>query len=168
MVGDVKVTEFTAAHAAFLKRKERKPLPARLSIAAWPFSATCFTFALRTKGIIQIHPMARYGRIPEDEKALRVMDLEEERSLVNAVLAKNHFIGWYVGVLGETALRMTEGLLLKWKFVNLGERNLTVEASKNYKTCHVPLSDYAIELLRSLPRVIGCEYVFALALTKDG
>ena len=96
------------------------------------------------------------------------MDLEEERSLVNAVLAKNHVIGWYVGVLGETALRMTEGLLLKWKFVNLGERNLTVEASKNYKTRHVPLSDYAIELLRSLPRVIGCEYVFALALTKDG
>jgi integrase len=111
--------------------------------------------------------MARYGRIPEDEKALRVMDLEEERRLVNAVLAKNHVIGCYVGVLGETALRMTEGLLLKWKFVNLGERNLTVEASKNYKTRHVPLSDYAIELLRSLPRVIGCEYVFALALTKD-
>ena len=56
---------------------------------------------------------------------------------------------------------MTEGLLLKWKFVNLGERNLTVEASKNYKTRRVPLSDYAIELLRSLPHVIGCEYVFA-------
>ena len=30
-----------------------------------------------------------------------------------------------------------------------------------------PFSDYAVELLRSLPRVIGCEYVFALALTKD-
>jgi len=43
----------------------------------------------------------------------------------------------------------------------------TVEASKNYMTRHVPLSDYAIELLRLLPRVIGCEYVFALALTKD-
>jgi len=62
---------------------------------------------------------------------------------------------------------LTEGLLLKWKFLNLGERSLTVEASKNYMTRHVPLSDYAIELLRLLPRVIGCEYVFALALTKD-
>jgi len=68
------------------------------------------------------------------------MSLEEERSLVNAVLAKNHIIGCYVGVLGETALRMTQGLLLKSKFVNLGERNLTVEASKNYKTRHVPLT----------------------------
>ena len=56
-----------------------------------------FTFALKTKSIIQIHPMARYGRIPEDQKALRVMDLEEERSLVKAVLAKNHVIGCYVG-----------------------------------------------------------------------
>jgi integrase len=95
------------------------------------------------------------------------MDLEEERRLVEAVLHKNHVIGCYVGVLGETALRMTEGLLLKWKFVNLGERTLTVEASKNYKTRYVPLSDYAIELLRSIPRVIGCEYVFAKASTKD-
>ena len=85
----------------------------------------------------------------------------------DTTLAKNHVIGCYVGVLGETALRMTEELLLKWKFVNLGEHSLTVEASKNYKTRHVPLSDYAVELLRSLPRVIGCEYVFALALMKD-
>lgn len=84
-----------------------------------------------------------------------------------AVQAKNHVIGCYVGVLGETALRMTQGLLLKWKFVNLGERTLTVEASKNYKTRHVPPCDSAVELLRPLPRVIGWEYVFALTLTKD-
>ena len=68
-----------------------------------------FTFALKTKGLSQIHPMTRYARIPEDQKALRVMDLQEERNLVNAVEAKNHVIGCYVGLLGETALRMTEG-----------------------------------------------------------
>jgi hypothetical protein len=38
------------------------------------------------------------------------MGLEDERSLVKAVLAKNHVIGCYVGLLGETALRMTEGV----------------------------------------------------------
>ena len=48
-----------------------------------------FTFALKSKGIIQIHPMTRYGRIPEDQKALRIMDLEEERRLVDAVLEKD-------------------------------------------------------------------------------
>lgn len=167
IVGHVQVTEFTPAHAAFFEKERRKSVAGPTVNRGLAVLSHMFTFALKTKGIIQIHPMTRYGRIPEDQKALRVMELEEERNLVKAVQAKNHVIGCYVGLLGETALRMTEGLLLKWKFINLGERNLTVEASKNYKTRHVPLSDYAIELLRSLPRVIGCEYVFAHALSKD-
>ena len=167
IIGHVKVTEFTPAHEAFFEKERRKSVAGPTVNRGLAVLSNMFTFALKTKGIIQIHPMTRYGRIPEDQKALRIMDLEEERRLVNAVLAKNHVIGCYVGVLGETALRMTEGLLLKWKFVNLRDSSLTVEASKNYKTRHVPLSDYAIELLQSLPRVIGCEYVFAHALTKE-
>jgi len=37
---------------------------------------------------------------------------------------------------------------------------VTVEASKNGKTRHVPLSDYALELLGQLPRIDGCPFVF--------
>jgi integrase len=62
---------------------------------------------------------------------------------------------------------MNEGLLLKWNFVNFKDGILTVEASKNYKIRHVPLSDYAIELLHSVPVVKGCSYVFARSETKD-
>jgi len=44
-----------------------------------------FTFAIK-KGIIQTHPMQRYGRLPEPQTVLRVMTLAEERSLVDAVM----------------------------------------------------------------------------------
>jgi integrase len=48
----------------------------------------------------------------------------------------------------DTGLRKTEGLLLKWEFINLDSGMLTVEASKNYKKRHVPLSGFAIEFFK--------------------
>src|SRR5262245_5684174 len=55
---------------------------------------------------------------------------------------------------------MTEGLGLKWEHIRLGMKQLTVDASKNYKVRHVPLSEYAIEIFESLPRFEGNPYVF--------
>ncbi|PYR94270.1 MAG: hypothetical protein DMG19_00515 [Acidobacteria bacterium] len=60
------------------------------------------------------------------------------------MLDVDYVVGAYVGVLAETVLRMTEGLF-SMGLVNLNQRMLTV----NYKAQHIPLSDYAIELLRS-------------------
>ena len=50
------------------------------------------TFALK-KLLIGAHPMTRYGRLRENEKALRVMTLEEERRLVQKVMEENLIIG---------------------------------------------------------------------------
>ena len=71
IVGDVKVTEFTAAHAAFFEKESRKSVAGPTVNRGLAVLSHMFTFALKTKGIIQSHPMARYGLIPEDEKALR-------------------------------------------------------------------------------------------------
>jgi hypothetical protein len=81
-VGNVKVSEFTTA--AFFERERRKSVAGTTVNRGLAVLSHMFTFSLKTKGIIQVHPMARYGRIPEDEKALRVMDLEEERTLVRS------------------------------------------------------------------------------------
>ncbi len=53
-----------------------------------------------------------------------------------------------MGILGETGLRMTEGLLLTRDCVDLDRRMLTVKASKNRKTRHIPLTEFAVELFR--------------------
>ena len=166
IVGDVSVKAFTRVDAAYFEKERAKSVAGATVNRGLAVLSNMLTFALK-KGLIEIHPMARYGRIPEDEKALRVMDLKQERDLVTAVHKKSHVVGCYVGLLGETALRMTEGLLLKWDFVNLGQQILTVEASKNYKARHIPLSDHAIEMLRSLPRAVGCPFVFVRLETMD-
>jgi len=111
--------------------------------------------------------MARYGRLPERERALRILEPAEERLLVTKTLAVDPVVGAYVGILGETGLRMTEGLMLKWDHVHLARRQVTVEASKNYKVRHIPLSEFAIELFQSLPRVISNPYAFVRLSTME-
>ena len=174
ILGNLRLREFTGAHAAYFEKERAKAVNPR---TGKPISKATinrglavlshmFTFALKIR-LITAHPMTRYGRLRENEKALRVMTLEEERRLVQRVMDENLIIGCYVGLVGETGLRKTEGLKLKWDFVDVDRRIVTVEASKNGKTRHVPLSDYALELLRRLPRFSECPFVFVWSDTKQ-
>src|SRR6266478_2556170 len=173
IVGDVKLREFTSAHAAYFEKERAKranprtgkPIAKATINRGLAVLSHMFTFALK-KRLITAHPMTRYGRLRENEKALRVMTLEEERGLVQKVMDENLIIGCYVGLLGETGLRKTEGLKLKWDYVDTRSRTVTVEASKNGKTRHVPLSDYALELLGQLPRIDACPFVFVWPATN--
>ena len=89
------------------------------------------------------------------------MTLEEERTLVAATLKRALAVGVYCGLLGETAMRPEEGLRLQWPFIDMPRRILTVDKSKTAEGegRHIPLSDYALELLHMMPRVVGCPYV---------
>ena len=122
------------------------------------------TFAVE-KEFIEAHPLTRFRMLPEEMKALRVMTLEEERRLVDAI--EEPTIAAYVALPGETGLRKQEGLNLRWEHINFGQRIVSVEDTKSGKPRYVPLSDYAIEWLNSLVRVIGCPYVFAQLDTRD-
>src|SRR5437870_12724607 len=62
---------------------------------------------------------------------------------------------------------MEEGMNLKRELFNVKRRKLTVEASKNYKTRDIPLSDYAIELFSGLPVIAGNPYVFVRLSTME-
>jgi len=132
IVGHVKVTEFTAAHAAFFEKERKKSVAGPTVNRGLAVLSHMFTFALKTKGLIQIHPMTRYGRIPEDEKALRVMDLEEERNLVNAVLAKNHVIGcssrlrWFFGCSPQSTVTPRIFLFFMSEAAGIGSRPFTM------------------------------------------
>jgi len=89
IVGDLKLREFTSAHAAYFEKERAKAVNARTGklIAKATINrglavlSHMFTFALKNR-LIGVHPMTRYGRLREDEKAPRVMTLEEERRLV--------------------------------------------------------------------------------------
>jgi integrase len=175
IIGGVKVREFSSADAAYFEKERAKALDPRTDKPVSKATVNrglavlshMMTFALKKRLISPPHPMARYGRLPEEEKALRVMTLEEERRLVQRVMDENVVIGCYVGLLGETGLRKTEGLNLKWDYVDKDRRVLTVAASKSGRTRRVPLSDYALELLAKLPRIDGCPFVFVWSDTNQ-
>ena len=60
----------------------------------------------------------------------------------------------------ETGLRREEQFRLRWDQVDLENGILTVPLSKGGKTRHVPLSDGAIAILRSLGSFLGSPWVF--------
>ena len=162
IVGHVRLKEFTRAHAKQFEIERGKTVAGATVNRGLAVLSNMLTFAL-DKGLIKAHPMVRYRRIPERRKALRVMTLEEERRLVAAALKRDLALGVYCGLLGETALRPEEGLGVQWPFIDMAGRMLTVDKSKTAEGegRHIPLSDYAIELLQRMPRIVGCPYVIA-------
>jgi integrase len=87
--------------------------------------------------------------------------------LVEKTLDVDLVVGAYVGILGETGLRMTEGLELEWEHVLKAQKQLVVKASKNYKVRHVPLSEYALEFFDILPKIEGNPFVFVRTSTME-
>jgi integrase len=165
-VGDVRVKDFSRSHAHYFIKQRSKTVKGPTVNRGLAVIKNMLTFAIE-KEIIEVHPLARFHMLPEEELALRIPTLEEERRLVAAVIKEQPTIGAYVGILGETGARREEGLRLQWPLVNLNQRLLTIEETKNGKVRHIPLSDYAIELLHSLTRIVGCPYIFARLETMD-
>lgn len=97
---------------------------------------------------------------PEEARALRILTFKQYRSLVEAVALEEPVIGAYTAILGETALRKSEGLKLKWTDIDVSRKKLTVRDSKSGKPRYIPLTEYALEWLGKPVRVIGTEHVF--------
>ena len=149
ILGSVRLQDLRRADGYdFIEERSEEVAPATVNRSVSVLK-NMLTFAVE-KEYLDAHPLVRFRMLPEDETALRVMELQGERALVEATLREDIVIGAYVGLLGETGLRKTEGLRLKPEFVDLERRMLTVEASKNYKVRHVPLTEYAVELFRVL------------------
>lgn len=160
ILGKVPIKEFSRADAARFEKERSKECTGPTVNRGLAVLKNMLTFAI-TKGLIQVHPLNRYEMLPEPQTVLRVMTLEEERRLVQAISNEDFTVGIYAAFLGETGLRKEEGLRLRWEFINHGQRIVSIEASKNYRGRQIPLSDYALELLGQLTRIVRCPYVFA-------
>jgi integrase len=92
-------------------------------------------------------PAMPYTDVPQFMYELRAKDSISARALEFLVL---------------TALRTSEVLGMRWSEVDLGQKLLTIPGSrtKSARPHRAPLSDRAVELLRSLPRERDGEFVF--------
>lgn len=112
------------------------------------------------RGYIDSHPMFRFRLLPEEERALRILTVQEYRKLIKAVAGEDEVIGVYCAVLGETGIRKAEGLRLEWSDIDVHQARLTVRQSKSGKPRYIPLSAYALEWISKLERIVGIPHVF--------
>src|SRR5262245_49019616 len=96
--------------------------------------------------VITVNPLRGFGELPEAEKEPRFMTVHEERTLVNAMMADEHIAGIFYRILGETGLRLSDGLRLQWSQLDRRRRQMSKLTSKGNRVVHVPLSDFAMEL----------------------
>ena len=166
VVGDVPLSAFGRRHAhefAAIRGRQVSPASVNRNLAVLK---NLFTFALERE-YIAVHPLSRFRLLDEERSVIRVPSLEEESHLVESVAEVDQTVGCYVALLGETGLRKQEGLTLEWKQIDLHQKMLWVEKSKGKKPRYVPLSDYAIDWLRKLVRIVGCPFVFVNLTTRD-
>ncbi len=86
-----------------------------------------------------------------DEQAQRVMNELDHSERQEARAIK---------LLLLTGARKSEVLKARWEDVHLGQRLLTVPVSKSGRPRHIPLSDEAVAVIRSIPQEPGCPWLF--------
>src|SRR5215471_14634463 len=85
ILGDVKITDVRRKHAHFYASERAKDgvMPGTIN-RGLAVLKNMMTFALE-KELIETHPLSKFRMIPEEECALRVLTLEEERKLVESM-----------------------------------------------------------------------------------
>jgi len=166
IVGSVRVKDFSRSHAHYFIKQRSKTVKGATVNRGLAVIKNMLTFAIE-KEIIDVHPLARFHMLPEEEVALRIPTLEEERRLVAAVMKENPTIGAYVGILGETGARMQEGLRLQWAFGqsestaahNRGNKKREGAAHTSFRLCDRVAtdadSDRGMSVCLRLPRYDG-------------
>ncbi|MCH8820746.1 MAG: site-specific integrase [Acidobacteria bacterium] len=121
-----------------------------------------FSYAVEL-GKIEGHPLVKFPMLPVDEISRPLLTVEKFRHLVRSM--DRVPISAMVALMGETAMRRGEALQLKWDRIDLRDKVIGLQHTKNGKVRHVPLSDYAIEWLEQLVRYVTCPYVFVNSRT---
>jgi integrase len=160
-IGNVRLNAFTRADAVRLQewRTKQSVSPATVNRMMKVLSSM-LSYAFE-RGDITTHPMLRFKHFPEAERELRVMTIDEERAFVAALLKIDLAVFGFAAIMGETALRPSEAERLEWPHVDLTNRILTVNSqSKGKRARYIPLSDFAVDVLRKLTRVAEDPHVF--------
>lgn len=115
------------------------------------------------------NPLEGVPQKPVDNQMERFLTADETKRLIDAVDASaNTQLGAIVRLLLLTGCRKRELLDAKWSEIDLDKQvwRIPMERAKTSKTRHVPLSEQAMGVLRSLRRWDGCDYVVPNPVTR--
>ena len=114
-------------------------------------------------GKVQKNPVSEVKLFKEPEGKDRILSAEEEIKLLDAVRSSkraNHLEPVIMTAL-KTGMRKSEVLGLKWSNVDLHNRIITVEGTKNGRVRKIPITPKLTEILERVRKNRQSEYVFA-------
>ena len=109
------------------------------------------------EGKLAQNPVSAVKFFPEPETVRFYSD--EELIHLHGLIPKDD---WKIVAFAlETGLRKEEQFQLRWDHINFESRTLTIPLPKGGRTHHVPLTEEAISILRSLNSFLRSPFVFA-------
>jgi integrase len=146
--------------ADFRREREAEGVKNGTILADLALLSRLFNFARSDWGMESIQNPVTLISKPKLEKGReRRLEKGEEEKLLNAV--PNNFKPVILFALA-TAMRREEIASLKWKNVNLENRSVLLQDTKNGETRTIPLSVSAIEILKNLQHKEEQELVFGI------
>ena len=113
------------------------------------------------------NPTAQIPLYTVNNKRERYLTPDEvNRLLVALNESKAPMLKYIVMFLLLTGARKSEVTNAKWDDFNLENRVWKIEFNKTGQTRYVPLSDAAVDLILSVPKLIECDYAFPNPKTK--
>lgn len=110
---------------------------------------------------ISKNPTAGIPILEENNKKERYLTAEEARKLVSALKGScNQMLQYIIPMLILTGARKMEVQCARWEDINWEQRIWRIPLSKSGKARHVPISDGALILLETIPRIEGCQWIF--------
>ena len=117
---------------------------------------------------VTTNPTHGLSLMEENNKKERFLTKEEASTLYGAVIqSDNTMLKFIIPMLILTGARKREVLDAKWEDFNLEQQQWRISISKSGKARHVPLSDQAIQLLKTVPQYQKCDWVFANPKTHE-
>jgi len=107
-------------------------------------------------GLVDKNPVTSVKMFREDERAMRVLSLDEQTKLL--MVCRQHLKDLILFAL-HTGMRRSEILGLKWTFVDMNQGIVTVMSTKTGHTRHVPANAVAMEVLKRR-QLAERDYVF--------
>ncbi|QCI98797.1 tyrosine-type recombinase/integrase [Agrobacterium larrymoorei] len=114
------------------------------------------------QGIVEISPVVGLKPPIKEESRDRVLTDNEIIAYWNGCEAEGYPFEQFGKLLLLTGQRRNEIASMRWSKIDLQRGTLTLKAerTKNGSAHIVPLSRQALDILRSIPRFLGSEYVF--------
>jgi integrase len=116
-----------------------------------------------SRGLIERSPCEGVDKPSTETKRDRVLDNRELALVWRACEAIDFPFGPMTKLLILTGARRGEVAGMRWSEIDINKAIWTIpsERSKNHRAHAVPLSPQALSVLRSLPRIIGCDFLFS-------